>query len=391
MKYDLNKRKKIVFKLKVTHQFFFYIAFFIFVMHRILWQSLYTNVLPNRIFSILNYLCLLFVFASFITFGNTIRKKELLIYGIFLIFALLVVQAGYSSRYLTMFLLIIAAKNIDFSKAIKVSLCGTVLSLTLVLIGCKAGILQDLVWSHYGIGSQAHGLGFTYYSYLSTYVFSVSCMYLYLRRKNYKIIELLILCIIQYYTYLYTTSRLYIYGFAIMAIICVLYRYHILKFEKKIWNLISYALFPFFQIAILFITKLYATGNIFLLQIDNVMSGRLSLMSFALKTYGIHILPYYIKMIGGAENAGAAYFYIDCGYMYVALCFGMIGILVVNGMYIALFRKCQKLEDKFIYIWLIVISVMCISNNFIFSLILNPITLLIPSIVKEWDVKTMDN
>lgn len=378
--------KTLRFNGKITYQFFFYAAFFVFIVHRILWQSLYTTILPARVFHLMDYLCMLFVVARILLLGNRFRKRELAIYAVFVIFALLVVRAGYSSRYLTMFLLIIAAKDIDFEQTIKVSLCATTLALLAVLLGCKLGILQDLTWARYIFGKQAHGLGFSYYSYPATYVFSVSCMYLYLRRKKYTLLELIVLFALQYYVYSYSSSRLYVYAFAALVIMCVLYKHHILKFEKKIWTYILFAMFPFFQIVILLLTKLYASGNQHLAAVDVVFSGRMALMSTALETYGIHFLPYYIKMIGGAENAGAAYFYIDSGYMYIALCFGVVGIVVVNGIYIALFRKCLKSEDKFLCIWLIVICVMCICNNFIFSLILNPITLLIPSIVKDWDV-----
>ena len=180
--------------------------------------------------------------------------------------------------------------------------------------------------------------------------------------------------------------QLYFYGIILLEVLCVLYKYSIITFQNKVWNIITYALFPFFQILSFVMAILYGRNSQLAYMLNVLFSGRLKYMYYGYANYGMHLLPQYINMNGASNSVlQNEYFYIDSGYMYSALCFGLLCTIVFNIMYIFLFKRSWEMKDKFMYIWLIVISIMCLSNNFIISIILNPITLLIPSIVKEWD------
>lgn len=373
-------------KIKISKLSIFYLAYCSFIIYQVLSRSMYTEVIPYRWIMIFKYASVLFCVAKIALLGKTFKKKEIIVDVIFIFIALLIVAAGYDSRYLITFLLISAAKDIDFDKTIRYGLITLTICLAFVFVGTIMGIIPNLMWIHTGTDKVAYGLGFSYYSFGATYVFSVLCMWLYLRREKYTLLELVMAFLIEYYVYNITTSRLYFYGIILLEVLCVLYKYSIITFQNKVWNIITYALFPFFQILSFAMAILYGRNSQLAYMLNVLFSGRLKYMYYGYANYGMHLLPQYINMNGASNSVlQNEYFYIDSGYMYSALCFGLLCTIVINIMYIFLFKRSWEMKDKFMYIWLIVISIMCLSNNFIISIILNPITLLIPSIVKEWD------
>lgn len=77
------------------------------------------------------------------------------------------------------------------------------------------------------------------------------------------------------------------------------------------------------------------------------------------------------------------YFYIDSGYIYAILGYGVLFTLVVIFMYSYLIYYATKRNDKNLFIWLIIVLVFTVVNNTWVSLAVNPVLMCFPIVFRS--------
>ena len=98
------------------------------------------------------------------------------------------------------------------------------------------------------------------------------------------------------------------------------------------------------------------------------MNHRLSLSRIALQRYEISLFGNLIKAL-----ESDTYFYLDSGYLYLLLGYGLVVFLVIMSAYMIVFRYALKSNDKKLFIWCIIVSVFSFVNNIIVDVNINPL------------------
>ena len=130
-----------------------------------------------------------------------------------------------------------------------------------------------------------------------------------------------------------------------------------------------------------FICSNYNKFNKIYKELNVLFSGRLSLSNTAIQRYPIKLLGQYIEMNGNSYGLYSSnYFYIDSGFLYSILGYGLIFTIIVIFMYSYLFKYACQNNNKVLFIWLTAILVFTVINNTWISLNYNPILLSFMSI-----------
>ena len=104
----------------------------------------------------------------------------------------------------------------------------------------------------------------------------------------------------------------------------------------------------------------------------------------AIEKYGIRLFATRVqqfgntaKVYGSAESA----FYIDSGYVYSVIAYGIIFTVLVLVLYTILFRYLYQTNEKILYLWVATMLFSSIMNNFLYDIMNNPVLFLIPAAV----------
>lgn len=316
--------------------------------------------------------------------------KELCIY-IGLIIAFFIVSVTTSHTTLLIFLLfILCAGCCEFEKMVKISISAQLTGIILIVFLSICGLIQDYTYDH--LNSIAHSMGFRYYSTLPFHMIYIVCMYFYLKKgEKINFITLGMIAVANYLIYILTTDRLVFYlEIIILLMYLVLIKADKINLSKK-W--ITRAVTPMFPLAALFIyflTVNYNPTNAILFKLNRaIFGGRLSSGYYAMQQYSITLFGQETRFIGGYElaygdlSSGQYYTFIDSGFLNTLISQGVIFIIVVLIMYIILYRYSTKNNDKELFVWMTMILIFSMLNATWTSLIYNPITLLVPQIIRK--------
>lgn len=190
-----------------------------------------------------------------------------------------------------LFLVLMALKDEDITKLIKITMKFYIVIFSTIVTFSFIGIIPD--WTYYRGDVVRHSLGFNYSTIVMGFYLSIICMYFYVRRSKCKIIELIILEIINSMLYYYTDARLSFILITIILSTMLLNKIKILRqlfynqYIQLVLKGICYLL-PFFMLAlVMFLTYLYSIQNEFGIMIDEALSNRLKYTADAFQTYPI--------------------------------------------------------------------------------------------------------
>ena len=367
------------------NEFLFFAAFIFYFAHYFINASLIDNLVPGvlRLFR----LAVLFILALKWLFAERYSKKKVWVWGIFLITLLSVVVGGRYRAILLSMCLILSGQEIEFQKIVKALFLNTAgLSILIVLL-CFLGILPDYTFVH-ELGSKvvtAHSWGFDYYSWLGFIAMALTMMWIYLRKKV-RLFELIILGLLNYVLFEFHTTNLafYITIMYMAACYCV-EGLHIICFMKKFWKYFATVL-PVVLCTLTFAIVFAYEKGILSVGISwmNTVVGRLEYSVEAIEKYGIRLFATRVqqfgntaKVYGSAESA----FYIDSGYVYSVIAYGIIFTVLVLVLYTILFRYLYQTNEKILYLWVATMLFSSIMNNFLYDIMNNPVLFLIPAAV----------
>lgn len=369
---------------KITTTELFLLAYCTYILYMIHDRSGYVYLSYGRyIYLGLKYLCfVLLLFVAFLKFSTRFKMTwRNLILG--LVFMGLVFIGWFNANYTTLLfaaLFMLLGVDVSFEKIIKTLQITIVIGLSVVFIGCLLGIIPNNQYYHSTTGVTAYTLGFNYYSYPQSLITTFLMCYLYNRRNNLKVRNIIIVLFVGYISYRIFSTRLFMIE---IIFICTLYwivfKTKIVSFRHKIWRYISNCSFAVCCIAIYIVSDNYSTGNSTMIILDTFLSGRLRYNYSGLNLYGIGLLPQYVEMTGNVEqtlNGASRTLYIDSGYMYSLIAYGLLFTILLLVMYTMLFRSAYKTGNKALYIWCLALAFLNISNNFMVSVVTNPLVFL---------------
>lgn len=272
---------------------------------------------------------------------------------------------------------IVTSIHINTRKIIKSSVINNAIFLAIVVIPALLGVIPDDIYYHGDM--KAHCLGFAYYSNIPYIVLMETIMiYWLIRSKKAELLFLILSFPVHILIYKICTVRLvlYVYILFIMSISII----GIIKKKKKqhkILNCIATVLYPVTAALVVMASFQYKSSSL-LSALNIIINYRLKFNLQGFEQYGISLFGQ--KIVSAEEyideNFVNHYFYIDCGYVYMLIGYGLLLFVVIMLMYTLLSRYAAVNNDVKLMSWCFTICVFSIINNIMFNTALNPLLIL---------------
>lgn len=326
---------------------------------------------------------LAFVVSLAFSMLSILRNYKWSTYGIvafsFLFFIPLYLRFSYHSNVLGSTMLILAASNIPFSHVAKMCLKGIVIVFIIVLGSLALGLVEDRLYfrdkSHFE-KSNAHDLGFKYYSFAYLGMGIVQCC-IYIWRKRISFGKILLLLFISYLFFIVTSTRLQLYACALFIVVSFAIPYiPKILFHNKLLAFVAVIVYPVICLALFFVSKYYILSIFYdgYDELNTVMSNRLSMNEEAFMRYDVTLWGNNLDL--DASETTTDYFYIDSGYLHVLLGDGLVFTAIILLLYSILTYKLFRSRAYYLYLWVLIYAILNISNGFLVALLENPILLL---------------
>lgn len=270
-------------------------------------------------------------------------------------------------------LALIAGKKENFKDICSITFFTNLICIIVIVLFSLIGILDLQIVNHEG--QKAYNFGFAYYSTLSFYVLFLSVLgyYLFCNVKNK--INIFYTCVIigvtNYITYRLVTVRLTFICSILLVLLILLYDGYNFKNNSRINYYISLCMYPSMLILSILLPFFFQMNELGI-KLDQLLNGRLYLGKMAFERY----IP---KLFGNliiTNNEANHYFYIDSGYIYLILGFGIILTVLVLSAYTLIGLKASEQKNSKILVWCIIVCIFSFVNNPLMDLAMNPLLFL---------------
>lgn len=297
-----------------------------------------------------------------------------------LFFIPLFLRIKYTSNVLGSSMLIMAAYNIPFSHIVRSCIRVLIAVFAIVLMSTGLGIIEDRLYYRdvdNFENSNAHDLGFKYYSYYAYLGMGLVQCCIYKWRKHISFGQIAFLVAFSYIFFLLSSTRLQLYACAafIFAILTIPYIPKMFLNNKILASLAVIA-YPVICVVLYFVSK-YLILSIFYDGYDELnmaMNNRLIMNEEAFMRYDVTLWGNDLEF--DTSERTNDYFYIDSGYLHVLLGDGLVFTALILLLYSILTYKLFKSHAYYLYLWVLIYAILNISNGFLVALLENPILLL---------------
>lgn len=312
------------------HEIIFFVAYVIYLVFGILSTTFYYKYYAGILHMLILLTCVLILIINEVV-ANKYTLKTLLILALCMLLCG-IVSLKYSglNNMLCVIIFMYAARNISFDKIARITIPVSLITLIFVIASAKLGIVTNYVFTRTN-GVSREYLGFLYALYPSAIIFNVIALYLYVHKEKFKIFNLGILCVLNYYIYRKTNSRLSFFLSLLMILACIICIYK----EKIIFKSIlikfiivfSYVIAAGFSLYMIFS---YNSGIDWMRKLNKFLGDRLYMGQLSLIKYGVPLFGNNkIEWSGnGLDTYGnmstSSYSWVDCLYLQVTQKYGTI-------------------------------------------------------------------
>lgn len=320
--------------------------------------------------------------------NNKYSIREILGYILFVLIGIICVK---SSNGLTVYdglLFAFSARNLKF-RSIVCSFFVVASVLFVTVIGASyLGKIPDIIFVQNGTHIR-HSLGYLYTSFPSQIFFYLCCAYVFLRNKNMKILEMVILEFVAISLFMKTGTRNPL--IVTSALFFIVFIMKILEQKDIEWKVIKNSsawLFPFLSIFSIVLSYLYNPGSRFFTLLNDLLSNRLMLSNNALHQFGFAWFGQKIIFngVGAMGTYAKNYNVIDSSYVLNFVTRGPIFLLVITVLLCLFSFKLRKSNyDSSVYL-LLILSLMAVHSTLdpqLLSLWYNPFFLVIGYVFRQ--------
>lgn len=371
-------KNKYTFKKLTLFELLFYMGSFSFVFWQIFSCSLISQEIPafNIVLKLLRCIFLLVTIIKLLS----VRKytvKEFIYIVVILMLCGAVYLISRDQKIISFAQLIILSLKMDKNTIIKGTLIPLVISTSIVVSLAFLKFIPDKQFEHiisvendYVI---SHSLGFDYYSYLPMYSLFSIILWFNIKNKNSNIDYIIALIIILGVDF-FCHKRVVLYlGLLYLIIHYMLLKFKNFKINNKLFKLFSSVL-PFIMFSLtIFVTLKFADTNS---AIDKLLNGRLHFGKMGFMLYPVTLFGNQIQMIGSSVSDGTNYFYIDSGYIYSLLGYGILITIILLALLSIIINYSCKNNDKNLYIWSIMVLIYNIFGDTLLTTWYNPLFLI---------------
>ena len=304
------------------------------------------------------------------------KTKEFLIRLVTAAVIFLVTAKSHSIGFGLCALSIITSLNINVEKIIKNTIRNNLFFIVIVVIPALLGFIPNNVYMHNGI--KAYSLGFAYYSNLPNIIFMITLAMYWLSKS--KIKESLILLIsfpVQVVIYKISTLRLTFYLYLLFLVVAVCAKFYNRKKRHRLMTIFSTVMFPVGCMGTFIMSFLYEKSRL-IAKFNEVINYRLGFNYKGFMMYGLSLFGKKIEMVEEYWDANNInhYFYIDSGYVFSFLSYGIIFFCLLIAMYTFLSRYAIKNNQIKLAVWCLMICIYSVINDVMFNTALNPLPMI---------------
>ena len=282
---------------------------------------------------------------------------------------------------------LISGIQTDFKKCVKIFLSIQLTTFTLYIALSSLGVMGEGVVETNGRIRSFLGYGWVNRASYCWFFICLELLYLKNNKLNWK--YSLVLAIVNYYVY-YKTNTVFSMSMTYGIILFGLANYLHSKYKRKAPELKENKLNKYSRLAVIFFVStiilgvalplIYNSGNPIMYQLNKLTTGRLSLGKTAIERYGIHLGGNKLQWVGSSTlrfrlNNGTEYFYVDNGFLQMALEFGLLFTAFIGFIYVMSIIKSFKSADIDLAVIFIIIGILSIFEPYTVDFGFNPFPL----------------
>lgn len=314
-------------------KYIFYTAFIIYLVTHFLMGTMYVYIfydiglsIPYRIMMVAVALAII----KILFFNRISNWQELTIE---ILVGLLLAVTAINSQTMDLlyyYIMILAAKDLDFKQILKVFIYIEVFMLLFSAFSVYMGWILEVVNMRTGNAGIRLSLGSVYPTDLAARIFYISLAYVTLKKFKLKLPEYISLLAICAFIYFVTDTKVDTLLILLLIVVSV-FRNTVMKLLYRIGaNTITLVAGAVVGIEII-LTYLYTANSRILNIMDRILSGRLKYGHMAFKDYNVTMFGQFIKehANGGIHKEKFNYFFIDVSYLRVLMFGGIVAFVLL--------------------------------------------------------------
>lgn len=370
----LNSSKKI----RVS-EFLYISAISIYLIDQMFYKTMFNVHMRGEITLLINFITLAIILYKIVMFDKYTLKKLILVITVFTLSIISYFKSGYNTLFYLP-ILIIGAKDVNFNIICRVYLIIAILIVVISALGVKLNIIEHIVY--FRNGKYRYAFGSVYATDFAARMFYLCVVYCFLKYTKFNIIDTIIFIIIGSFTLYFCGARLDSISIFLLGIVPII--------GKRIQNnqnnnggiskivqlLVTFSI-PVFATISIIVTNLYTPSSKLFVWLNKVFTDRLILGKRGIEEYGFSLFGQTIDMVGngGVNGRVSNYFFIDSSYLFIALRYGTIVLVMICLFYAIFMKKRMQCGDLLLPIVIIVIGINSIVAHHFLDIAYNPFVL----------------
>lgn len=342
-------------KIKIS-ELMYILSLSVYLVNVMLDTTMFRIYINYKLMTLINIIVSFIILLKIIMFDKYSLNNFILILTLFIFSSLAYLESGYENLfYLPIF--IIGAKNIEFRKICKTYLVIGLLIVITSMIAVKLNIIEHIIY--FRDDKIRYSFGSVYATDFAARMFFLTATYCYIRNQKLNIIDSILFIMLGIFIIYFCDARLdsiSIFMLSTLPFISNLInnkKIYIGKVKRKLLILTI----PIMAMISIVLTYVYNPDNLIFTYLNRVLSNRLKLGKRGIEEYGLSLFGQVVEMRGfGASNGQVEdYFFIDNSYLYIALRYGVVLLLIIC-IYYSLFIK-YRVDNKDLLLPIIIILI----------------------------------
>ena len=358
-------------------EYIYIFSFLVYVVASLLSNKLELSEICILVLKATKYLALVPILIKILLFDIQKYNNKTKIM-IVLLFILVLVSAFFNNHYRTLFrylVLIIGSYNIDIKKIMKYFYRTEIIILTTIIILSIFDILPNSLFTRNGNIRQS--IGFAWPTFPSLILFTLTCVYLYIKKTNVKMDEYIFLLLLNILMFIITNTRFELLCSILIIIMSLMYKYIKSDRFNSIVVLLAKFIMPIMTVVSVVLCFTYDPEVEFYTKMNDASSDRIALMSEAVHEYGLPLLGDKISFKGQKDKVEGEEFkqtVVDNGYINLILNYGFIVLMVLECLYYVVVTRVGK-HNIFVSYLIIILALHSFINPQLMQIVYNPFML----------------
>ena len=338
------------------------------------------------------------IFLKLLLYGREKPLQSILI-GVLALSFLVIYKITRDINLPIMAYLVIGAYGVSFRKIISVYTAIGIPLLLFCIAASQTGLVPDLVYDMTGSGrGLRHSFGIIFPTDFAAHVTYLVLGWGWLRGRKLTWAELGAFAFCTWAVYHFCNARAGTVSLLVFTVLCVCTKLYVqfvqwdslrpalqkgLSVAGKAIQMLSGHAILLLSLVMLVLTRGYS-DSAFMQKMNHLFSNRLSLGRMALEQYDVPLFGQEVIMQGAGYSETSPlgyYFYIDCSYIKMLVCYGLVVSILIWMAYTLLGHRAVKANEVYL-IWVIgVIGLHCTMEHHLMEIAYNPFLL---AVFAEW-------